>query len=68
MNVEQIDQRVIDHESRLSKLEGIIEQISLRLGELSDRLDSGLRWMMGLQITTLVALIGILVTILVKLE
>ena len=68
MNVEQVDQRVIDHESRLSKLEGIIEQISLRLGELSDRLDSGLRWMMGLQITTLVALIGILVTILVKLE
>ena len=68
MNAEQIDQRVIDHESRLSKLEGIIEQISLRLGELSDRLDSGLRWMMGLQITTLVALIGILVTILVKLE
>ena len=68
MNVEQVDEKVIDHESRLSKLEGIIEQISLRLGELSDRLDSGLRWMMGLQITTLVALIGILVTILVKLE
>ena len=68
MNVEQVDQKVIDHESRLSKLEGIIEQISLRLGELSNRLDSGLRWMMGLQITTLVALIGILVTILVKLE
>ena len=68
MNAEQVDQKMIDHESRLSKLEGIIEQISLRLGELSDRLDSGLRWMMGLQITTLVALIGILVTILVKLE
>ena len=68
MNVEQVDEKVIDHESRLSKLEGIIERISLRLGELSNRLDSGLRWMMGLQITTLVALIGILVTILVKLE
>ena len=52
-----------DVESRLSRLEGIIEQINHRLDSLDrrldrqgQRLDSGFRWIIGLQLTSFLML------------
>ena len=56
-----------DFDARLSRVEGIVEQQSQRLSaletrvatgfrEVNARLDSGFRWIVGIQFTTLVAL------------
>ena len=56
-----------DFDARLSRVEGIVEQQSQRLAaletrvdagfrEVNARLDSGFRWIVGIQFTTLVAL------------
>ena len=56
-----------DFDARLSRVEGIVEQQSQRLTtletrvdagfrEVNARLDSGFRWIVGIQFTTLVAL------------
>ena len=56
-----------DFDARLSRVEGIVEQQSQRLTaletrvdagfrEVNARLDSGSRWIVGIQFTTLVAL------------
>ena len=50
-------------ESRLSRVEGIVEQmdkrltaIEQRLANLESRVESGFRWIIGIQFATLVAL------------
>ncbi len=52
-----------DFDARLSRLEGVIEQmdqrltaIEARLTNLEARMDSGFRWIIGIQFTSLVAL------------
>lgn len=41
-----------DHDRRIGRLEGIAEQLDRRL----DSLERGQRWIIGIQITTLIAL------------
>ena len=45
-----------DVAARLSRLEGIVEQLNQRLTNLEARVDSGFRWMIGIQVTTLLTL------------
>lgn len=63
-----------DFDARLSRLEGIVEQLSQRMAgietrmasietrmdagfrDVHRRIDAGFRWMIGIQITTLIAL------------
>ena len=41
-----------DHDRRIGRLEGIAEQLDRRL----DNIERGQRWIIGIQITTLIAL------------
>ena len=63
-----------DHDRRLGRLEGIAEQtaqaiIDLRqdIRELRGCMDGQFRWLIGIQITTLIAIGGLLLSILSKL-
>ena len=70
-----------DHDCRIGRLEGIAEQLDRRLdgierridsieralGDLSRRMDSQFRWMVGIQITTLIAIGSLLLSIMSKL-
>ena len=63
-----------DHDRRLGRLEGIAEQtaqaiIDLRqdIRELRGRMDGQFRWLVGIQITALIAIGGLLLSILSKL-
>ena len=65
-----------DHDRRIGRLEGIVEQLDRRLdsiekridnveraiGELSRRIDSLTRWLIGMQIATLIALGTLILT------
>ena len=65
-----------DHDRRIGRLEGIVEQLDRRLdsierridgveravADLARRMDSQFRWMVGLQITTLIALGTLILT------
>ena len=42
----------LDHEGRIARLEGIIEQIDVRLGRVETKIDSLLRWIIALQVAT----------------
>ena len=68
-----------DHDRRIGRLEGIVEQINLRLdslergqqqgfAEVNRRIDSLTRWLVGMQIASLLAMGGLLVSILLKLS
>lgn len=43
---------LLDHEGRIARLEGIVEQINIRLGSVESKLDSLLRWVIALQVAT----------------
>ncbi len=43
---------LLDHEGRIARLEGIVEQINIRLGSVEAKLDSLLRWVIVLQVAT----------------
>ena len=52
-----------DFDARISRLEGTVDQMNARLGaiesrlaNLESRLDSGFRWIIGIQFATLIAL------------
>ena len=48
-----------DYDARLSRLEGIVEQMNERLNSIETRLtgiETSLRWIIGIQFTTLIAL------------
>lgn len=56
----------LDHEGRIAHLEGLVEQIGVRLGRLETKIDAveakidGLyRWVVPLQITTVLAIAGL---------
>ncbi len=67
----------LDHEGRIARLEGVVEQINVRLGRMETKIDTveakidvnrmsleakidGLyRWMVPLQITTILAIAGL---------
>lgn len=56
----------LDHEGRIARLEGLVEQIGVRLGRLETKIDAveakidGLyRWVVPLQITTVLAIAGL---------
>lgn len=56
----------LDHEGRIARLEGVVEQIGVRLGRLETKIDAvaakidGLyRWVVPLQITTVLAIAGL---------
>ena len=42
----------LDHAGRIARLEGITEQIDVRLGRVETKIDSLLRWIIALQVTT----------------
>ncbi len=42
----------LDHEGLIARLEGIIEQINVRLGRVETKIDSLLRWIIALQVAT----------------
>lgn len=63
-----------DHGRRIGRLEGIAEQLTHRLdaieravAELRSRMDSQFRWLVGIQITSLIALGSLLFSIISKL-
>ncbi len=63
-----------DHDRRIGRLEGIAEQLNFRLdaieravSELRTRMDSQFRWLVGIQITSLIAIGGLLLSIYSKL-
>ena len=43
---------LLDHEGRIARLEGIVEQINIRFGSVESKLDSLLRWVIVLQVAT----------------
>ena len=56
----------LDHEGRIARLEGVVEQIGVRLGRMETKIDAleakidGLyRWVVPLQITTILAIAGL---------
>lgn len=56
----------LDHEERMIRLEGVVEQIDVRLGRMETKIDGveakidGLyRWVVPLQITTILAIAGL---------
>ena len=68
------ENRVTDHDIRLTRVEAIIEQINHRLISIDNRLTSlenrmiGLfKWVIGLQFTILLAILGAVITILLNL-
>ncbi len=61
---------LLDHEGRIARLEGIIEQIDVRLGRIETKVDANrevlegkidrlYRWVIPLQITTILAIAGL---------
>ena len=61
--IEKLEDKVTDLASRVSRIEGILEQMSIRLTRLAERMEQGFaeirrdfRWMIGIQFTTLVTL------------
>ena len=65
-----LETRVADHETRISMLEAINDQISDRLSSMDSRLnsmDSGIRWIVGLQITMIITIATSAIAVIVKL-
>ena len=67
-----------NHEGRIGRLEGIVEQINLRLESIERRMDrrfdamerrqeSQFRWMVGLQVTSILAVCTLILTVLSRL-
>ena len=68
---------LLDHEGRIARLEGIVEQIDVRLGRIETKIDANndkidanrealdskidrlYRWVIPLQITTIIAIAGL---------
>ena len=51
-----LTEATFDHEGRLSRLEGINEQINHRLDQMQQQMNQQFRWLVGIQLTTLLAL------------
>ena len=59
-----------DHDRRIGRLEGIAEQLDRRMDSMERRLEGlerGQRWIIGIQLTTLIALGSLLFSVLSKL-
>ncbi len=70
MMLPTLETRVADHETRISMLEAINDQISDRLNSMDSRLnsmDSGIRWIVGLQVTMIITIATSAIAVIVKL-
>ena len=67
MQLPTVETKISEFDARLSRIEGIVEQMNTRLTSLEDRVDNGfrdvqreirhnMRWVIGIQITTLLTL------------
>ena len=59
MQIPTPQDRLAEFDARLSRIEGIVEQLDKRLSSLEARLTSletGQRWIIGIQFTTLITL------------
>ena len=59
MQVPTPQDKLVEFDARLSRIEGIVEQLDKRLSSLETRLTSletGQRWIIGIQFTTLITL------------
>ena len=57
------NEKNLEHEGRIAKLEGIVKEIGNRLSAIETQLGdirASLRWMVGIQISMLLVLIGLL--------
>ena len=52
MQIPTPGEKLAEYDARLSRIEGIVEQMNVRLTGL----ESGIRWVIGIQITTLLSL------------
>ena len=52
MQIPTPSEKLAEYDARLSRIEGIVEQMNIRLTGL----ESGIRWVIGIQITTLLSL------------
>ena len=52
MQIPTPGEKLAEYDARLSRIEGIVEQMNIRLIGL----ESGIRWVIGIQITTLLSL------------
>ena len=59
---EQLDRRLDSIEKRIDSLERRVEGVERAVADLARRMDSQFRWMVGLQITTLIALGTLILT------
>ena len=59
---EQLDRRLDSIEKRIDSLERRIEGVERAIADLARRMDSQFRWMVGIQITTLIALGTLILT------
>ena len=59
---EQLDRRLDSIEKRIDSLERRVEGVERAVADLARRMDSQFRWMVGLHITTLIALGTLILT------
>ena len=52
MQIPTPSEKLAEYDARLSRIEGIVEQMNVRWTGL----ESGIRWVIGIQITTLLSL------------
>ena len=63
MQLPTVENKLSEFDARLSRVEGIVEQMNARFTSLENRVDNGFRdvqnkifWLIGIQITTLLSL------------
>lgn len=59
---EQLDRRLDSIEKRIDSLERRVDGVERAIADLARRMDSQFRWMVGIQITTLIALCTLILT------
>jgi chromosome segregation ATPase len=60
---EQTNRRFDEMDKRIDKLDGRIDKLDGRIDETNKKLDSNFKWLVAIQITTLIAIIGMGVSI-----
>ena len=55
---DEIDKRMDKLDGRIDRLDGRIDKLEGRIDETNKKLDSNFKWLVAIQVTTLVAIIG----------